>query len=211
MEKEAVNQDAKDVIKKEFKVDLLYKHYQDTFTHLKEYMQKRDKYSLIIVLIVAALYLFSIDETLFSEILNQVFNKQINSPNESPINIEYTIIHSTLLFILLIYLLNYYRLIDLISNQMNYIGGLEKKINQLIEPNFIVREGGQYSKLPKFIRGTSRFIYKTLFPILLIGLISYNVYYFTPFSYLDSVISVAIIVITVFYSFNVNKNIFKRK
>ncbi|MFK7948591.1 MAG: hypothetical protein AB8G11_13455 [Saprospiraceae bacterium] len=195
-------------IKKEFKVAFLHEHYQDTFKHLQGYMQKRDRYSFFIVLIVAALYLFSLDKTLFSEILNQLFNKWTGS--KSGFDINYTIIHSTLLVMLLIYLLNYYRLINLISSQMSYIGDLEKKMNQLTEPDFIIRESGQYSKLPKFIRGVSRFMYKTGFPVLLIVLISYNVYYSTSVSYLDIIVTVIIILLTCFYFIDANKKLWKR-
>ncbi len=196
----------------EFKVEFLHEHYNDTFTHLKGYLEKRDRLSIIIVVIIAALFLFSIDQNLTGEIANNWFNKKMGSPDDSQLIISYYIINSTLLVVLLINLLNYYRLINLISNQMSYLGELEAKINGLIgEENFITREGRQYGEQPIFIRGFSRFTYKTLFPVLLIVLISYNGWTNTMFSALDILVSVIIIGLTAFYWKDANKKLFKAK
>ena len=151
---------------------ILHDHYNNSFAYLHKYIEKRDRLFLTVLTIVAFIFLIVTEPELAVKIGENILNDEANSTKDKFIILQLHVFKSALLIALLFYLLNYFRIIGLISYQMKYIGQIEKKMNDLIgEEAFITREGEAYRMQPKGIRKAAQFIYKFFFPTILIILV----------------------------------------
>lgn len=152
------------MVTEDTKFQVLNDHYKDSFTHLKTYIQRRDRLFLWI-LIVITIMLFQIASPKESgEAISQFVVKllELNEP------IDISFIGSIIWFSLLSLVVRYFQMVVLIERQYKYIHMLEEQISSNYDKGVFTREGKSYlSDYPLFSKWASA-LYKNLFPILLL-------------------------------------------
>lgn len=146
------------------KISTLYDHYKDTNTYLKKDIDKRDKVTRYLFLIII---LYSLTE--FRQIdSTSVFNDLCKKYLGISLNINYSLITTIILFLILLCTIKYFQMCMNIEKQYNYIHKVEDNINSICEENLITREGYSYLKdYPLFSAFLHR-IYNFFLPLSLI-------------------------------------------
>ena len=151
-------------------LDVLNDHYKDTFQHLARYIEKRDSLFFKAFVIIILIFLLFSEPQLMVDIGNSLLNREISYEGQDSISIPFHVLNTGLLILLLYYLMDYFRIVSSISYQMNYMEKLEEIMNEIAKREWITREGKAYKVQSKLVRRSSRFVYKQLFPIILISL-----------------------------------------
>lgn len=163
------------------KLDILYKHYNDTFTYLREYVKYRD--SLFFYLFIFAMIVLL--QFSFPENISQLITALINKNLGSNISFNPSFLQNALLFLFLGILHRYYQMVITVERQYCYIHSLEERLNiKAQEENFISREGFEYLKNYPFFSRITHFLYIWVFPISLLVfllikmIVEFNLYSF---------------------------------
>ena len=61
------------------KIDILYDHYKDTFENLKIYLQRRNNYTFICLVLIAAFSFQILNPTQTTDISNELIKKNIGN------------------------------------------------------------------------------------------------------------------------------------
>lgn len=143
------------------KLELLYDHYKETFSIIKEDVNNRNRFFVILFIVMSLQFLFAISpESITSLIINVII-----STYNVDISGQMVIIQCFLWFILLYFTIRYYQTTVNIEKSYNYIHSLEDEISSIILGRFD-REGKNYlSDYPK-IKDLIDILYKWFFPII---------------------------------------------
>jgi hypothetical protein len=187
----------------EKKLDVYYDHYKDTFQHQMRYIDNRNRYFLIALVLTSLLFLLIGDPKIVKEAVDSFAEKQVGKN----LIFDFAYVHSFLLFGLLWVLILYFQTNLTIEKQYKYLGNLEAELSVLIEPLTISREGKFYLHTkPKFAKWVGK-IYKTVFPFLiaiavlikLVVEIIYELKLKSPSFWINFILSVTIFIITILY------------
>ncbi len=149
------------------KAEILYDHYNNTFSYIKECIKKREKLFILafVFLFINFLQIFFSEECL--KIANRLLENEINA--KSLIFIGEGFFSNILWFFLLGVVIRYFQINILINRQYDYIHKLEKKICKLVnDKNFLTREGVAYLKKYSFFSDWVHILYVYIFPSLLL-------------------------------------------
>lgn len=124
----------------ELKVHTIYDHYKDTIDYLKKDITKRDKMTLNVFLSFIFYFLIEIKPLHSVNIANTWIKDKVGIS----LGINYNFLSTTILLFLLWSIIRYFQMCLNIESQYDYIHKLEKKINILVEKDFITREGHSY-------------------------------------------------------------------
>lgn len=184
-------------------IEIVYDHYKDTFTYIREYIKERERY-FAFSLVILVLILFQVNNySLSSELTLDVLKKNI--PNAGKINFEY--LDSILLFIFLSTIVKYIQLNLLIERQYPYLHKLEDELSKQIKTFQIEREGKLYLKEYPWVKSVIHKIYAIVYPILLLTVMILklvNVFQVhgeeeVIFKIIDSILCGLIILISILY------------
>ncbi len=155
------------------KFSTLYDHYKDTIFYLKKDIEKRDKTTSYLFFI---LILYSLTE--FQQIdSSSVFNDLCKKYLGISLNVNYFLITTIILFLILICTIKYFQICMNIEKQYKYIHKIESTLNNMCDENIITREGYSYLKdYPLFSAFLHR-IYNFFLPLSLIILMCVKLYY----------------------------------
>lgn len=146
----------------EIKLQVLSKHYDDTFALIQGKIVQRDKvfYLAILMLVVILFQIYS--PTVATEIITQVIAKKL----ATTVKIDFSFIDSVIWFCLSILLVKYYQTVVYLERQYAYIHRIEEEIEK--DCKVFSREGKSYlDNYPAFLNW-SHYLYTIIFPILLI-------------------------------------------
>jgi hypothetical protein len=147
----------------EKKLDVYYDHYKDTFQHQVRYIDNRNRYFFIALILTSLLFLLIGDPKVVKDAVDSFAEKQIGKN----LLFDFAYVHTFLLFGLLWVLILYFQMNLTIEKQYKYLGILEEELSKLIKPLGISREGKFYlNTKPKFAKWVGK-IYKTVFPFLI--------------------------------------------
>lgn len=152
------------------KTELLYDHYKETFSIIKETIIQRNRFFVMVFLVITLQFLFASSPDSVSHLIIGIIKKKY----EIDISNQISTIQS-LLWLLLLYLtMRYYQSTIYIEKQYLYIHSIEEKISNLKHIKFN-REGGNYllnyPKMNDFID----FLYKWTFPTIYCLMIFYKI------------------------------------
>jgi hypothetical protein len=118
------------------KFQVLYDHYKDTFSHIREYLKLRD-WLFVFILAVLTLMAFQVLSPRESgEAISQFIAKKLEL-NKS---IDVSSVESVIWFSLLSLILRYFQVTALVERQHTYIHSIEEQISK------ICNEGGVYER-----------------------------------------------------------------
>jgi hypothetical protein len=185
----------------EKKLDVYYDHYKDTFQHQVRYIDNRNRYFLIALVLTSLLFLLIGDPKVVKDAVDSFTEKQIGKN----LLFDFAYVHTFLLFGLLWVLILYFQMNLTIEKQYKYLSLLEVELSNLIEPLVISREGKFYLHAkPKFAKWSSR-IYKYAFPLSLASAVVFNIKVFYNIRmdslcfWIDSILTFTIFIITMLY------------
>lgn len=182
------------------KWELFYDHYKETFLLIKDYNKERNKFFLLVVIIVGLQLMLAIvpDSTipLIVGMVKEVYNIDILN--------HFIIVQSILWIVLAYFTMRYYQSVVYIERQYNYIHKLEETISNLCEVEFD-RESKNYLTFYPKMSDAIDFMYKWVFPILYCFAIMVKIYAelqtycFRLAILFDCVIFICCFVLTVLY------------
>ena len=138
-------------------IEYLYDHYKDTCSKQESNLKKRSKLTMALIAIVSALLLYSATPQTIENATGEYLKSTLGNV-------------TIVLFILLWIWMQYCQIVLTIESLYVYIHCLETNIstNKKEELN-IYRESKAYLNSYPWLKSFSHFIYKTLFPIVVIG------------------------------------------
>lgn len=149
----------------EKRLEILYDHYKDSFTYIQEYLKRREKLFIFILVVISLQFLqiYSSEQSVGA--LNAFLEKQFNFS----FILSKEFVSILLWFFLFSISLRYFQINILISRQYNYVHSIEDKLCLKSEDkNFISREGREYLKNYAYLSNWAHIIYTWVFPILLL-------------------------------------------
>lgn len=179
---------------------MLYDHYKETFSRIKECLNDRNHFFVMVFIVIAVQFLFATS----SDTISSVIVSLVQEKYKIDISAQMSIIQSLLWLILLYLTMRYYQINVYIERQYNYIHSLEEDISREAGIKFD-REGGDYlSNYPK-MNSFMDILYKWIFPIIYCLIICYkiiNEYIVSKFSFLlilNTVLFISCFVLTILY------------
>lgn len=143
---------------------ILYNHYVVTNEQQITYVHKRNKYFVYLLFVMSLQMLTTIYGANFLEVLNGVFGKWAGKNT----NVDVIVINSIALTFTLWLSLLYYKSILTVERGFLYIRKIEEDINTLSSTIKIMREGKFYKDHKTIFSKRVRFIYKYIFPSLVV-------------------------------------------
>lgn len=143
------------------KVELLYDHYKDTFSQIKESLNQRNSFFVKVFLTMTLQFLFAMSPESIISLITLI----INNKYEVDITGQTSIIQCLLWITLLYFTIRYYQTTVYIERQYKYIHNIESTISDLIETKFD-REGGDYLHDYPLMNDMIDKLYKWVFPIM---------------------------------------------
>lgn len=119
--------------------EILYDHYKDTFEQQKEYLTKRDRLTVLLLLDVVLLIMYNPNDVGCK--LNAIISAQVDN-----LMFDFQVINTGLVIILFWLSLQYYMVVLQIEKMYKYIAGCEEKLSESFPGFDISREGAYYLK-----------------------------------------------------------------
>ncbi|MCK4554512.1 hypothetical protein KAU19_06180 [Candidatus Parcubacteria bacterium] len=196
-------------ISTEKKFDILYDHYKETFSYVREYLKNREKL-FVFALIVVFLQFLQIS---FSDQYIQVFSSFVEKQFNLNFIFNKEFLNGVLWFLLFSISLRYFQTNVLINRQYGYLHSLEDKLcDQAEDKNFISREGQGYLKDYPAFSDWAHIIYTWVFPILLIFVALVKIVLehtlkekFSCSLFLGDIFFIAICITTILYLVHIHK------
>jgi hypothetical protein len=149
-------------------LNLYYDHYKDTQEIIRSYIAKRDKYTIILLCVVAVISYVTIDSTTCSQIINEILNHQLGLSA-----ISFQVLNAIFLSVLFFIVLQYYQVCLNIEKSYRYIHNVENTLSEMSQMN-IDRESKSYlNNYPKTQWLAHRF-YTYLLSIIIIAVSIYK-------------------------------------
>lgn len=143
------------------KSELLYDHYKETFIIIKDTLIQRNRFFVMLFVIMTLQFLFAISPKSISTLLTTI----IQNSYSIDISGQMIIIQCLLWLVLLYFTMRYYQSTVYVERQYNYIHSLEADIAVTMRIKFD-REGGDYLKKYPKMNDMIDIIYKWIFPII---------------------------------------------
>jgi hypothetical protein len=183
------------------KIEIYYDHYKDTFQIQLKYIENRNKYFVIAILMTLLIFFQMAYPTLTEVIFQKWYQKQTLDETM----IDFSFIRSILLFGFLWILILYFQINIQIEKQYKYIHKMEMEISGRLAPYQITREGESYKKPFPLVSWAISKIYKFVFPVSIFAvaiLRTINEWQNkNAYSIFNITICVLIVIITVLYVF----------
>lgn len=149
-------------------LNLYYDHYKDTQEIIRGFVAKRDKYTIILLCVVAVISYVTIDAAACSRIINEILNDKFGLSA-----ISFQVINAIFLSILLFVSLQYYQICLNIEKWYRYIHNVENTLSEMSQMN-IDRESKSYlNNYPK-TQDLAHSLYTYIFPFIIIAISIYK-------------------------------------
>lgn len=152
------------IIKDELKYSTIYDHYKETVAYLKKDLEKRDKITLYILVLFSIYFIVEFKPS--DSVM--VANTFIKNKAGFLLNLNYDILSTLVLVLILGTIIKYFQMCLNIEKQYDYIHNLEDKLNALSDEKLITREGYSYLKEYPLLSALIHRIYTFFLPLLII-------------------------------------------
>lgn len=152
-------------------VELLYDHYTDSVTLMKDAQRDRDRFFIVVCALLAVLFILGTNPTEAISAIQQLAENQWGIKTA----FGFDVLQSLIWILLLYYTIRYFQR-NIYSEQITtYIHSLEKSISKLAQIEFD-REGADYLKEYPKVLDAIYWIYTLVFPVIYLALIVYKLY-----------------------------------
>ena len=141
------------------KLEIYYDHYKDTFQHQVRYIENRNRYFLLTILLTVVLSLFIVDRNTSNTIICKITGLQ---------ELPFAHLNSVLLFCFLWILILYFQSMQTVERQYKYIHFLEDELNKNMTAFVISREGKLFQSDTTIATRLVTLIYKYFHPLSMI-------------------------------------------
>lgn len=182
------------------KTELLYDHYKETFSIIKDTIIQRNRFFVMVFLVMTLQFLFASSPDSVSYLIIGIIQKQY----EIDISNQISIIQSFLWLILLYLTMRYYQATIHIEKQYNCIHLIESDISNIEHITFDRESGNYLSNYPQMSDFVD-ILYKWVFPIIYCLIICYKIvveYITSKFGFLlllNSILFVSCFILTILY------------
>lgn len=143
------------------KKELLYDHYKETFSLIKDSIKERNRFFILLFVVMGFQFLLAVvPDSIISlavKVVSNIYNIDISE--------QFIVIQNILWLVLLYFTMRYYQTTVIIERQYKYIHKLEDTISILFEIKFD-RESKNYLEYYPKMNDMIDLIYKWVFPIL---------------------------------------------
>lgn len=190
------------------KLEVLNDHYKETVAEFKKTGKSRDINFLIVLVLLGVMAFQFVSPDQSQSILTKVINSRLGTDATLSVSLLGSLIWAAILFAAI----RYFQAVINIEKQYNYSHDLEQLLSKSYGGKVFTREGKSYLKdYPVFSKWV-HFIYRTLFPLLLFGIVAVKVggeWLATNTSWLplvlDSIIYGALVVSIILYMYSLRK------
>lgn len=147
----------------EKKLEILYDHYKDTFENIKKYLERRNLYTLSSIVLVGFLSIELTSPNTTAEVSSVLIKENVGD-----VKIDYSLVSSVILFVLMWSILLYYQINFLIEKMYAYLHKVEGDLSKHLNPIEISREGKNYLNNYPILSSVAHRIYTIFFPISII-------------------------------------------
>ena len=148
----------------EKKLEIYYDHYKDTFQQQVRYIENRNRYFFISLVLVGLLFVLITDPSTVNNAANGFAQKNVSEK----FVFDFGYVNHFILFGLLCVLILYFQVNLTIEKHYEYLWKLENDLTDALQSLSITREGKFYLKVkPTFLKWVSK-IYKFFYPISII-------------------------------------------
>lgn len=149
---------------------LLYDHYKETFSLIKDSIKQRNRLFAWLFLVMAIHFLFAASPESILAVIVGIAQKQYNVDLSN----QMSIIQSSLWVMLLYLTMRYYQSTVYVERQYRYIHSLEADIANITSTKFD-REGTNYLLTYPKMNNFIDFLYKWFFPLVYAAVICYKI------------------------------------
>ena len=128
--------------------EILYDHYKDTFEQQKGYLAKRNRLTVLLMIIAVLLIGLIYDPDDVSSKVNTLINAQVDK-----LNFDFKVINTGLILAFFWFSLQYYMVVLQIEKMYKYINECETKLTNAFHDFDINREGAYYLKSYPWLKG----------------------------------------------------------
>lgn len=176
---------------------IFYDHYKDSFEQQKSYLAKRDKFTVIILVLITLMVGFIYDPNLVSSKINTAIQTSFGD-----LTFDFKYLNTALVFLSLWSILQYYQVVILIEKMYDYIKLCEHTLSASGDYK-VSREGDFYQKKNKWFGKLTDFCYVYIFPSAIVAISISKVVkewsWSTNFKFIDFVGLSLIIVFSILY------------
>jgi len=149
-------------------VDVLSRHYSETFDQLKEVVARRDRLFLYILFVIFILLLYMSSPAIMSDWVNSFFSSKVAGSSGTTMQplIDVSVIGVTLLLALLSFTHTYFQTVLHVERQYDYVYQLEKQLSVFFDDKAFIREGKHYRNHKRRFSSWTKVIFWYLFPCL---------------------------------------------
>lgn len=189
-------------------VEVLSRHYSETFDQLKEVVARRDRLFLYILFVIFILLVYISSPTVMSDWVNSFFSSQVAGSTGTAMQplIDVSVIGVVLLLGLLSFSHTYFQTVLHVERQYDYVYQLEVQLSSYFNDKAFIREGKHYRNYKRKFSAWTKIIFWYLFPFLYLLFIVYWLWFLfttsqTPVGYkiVDLLITVSILISLGFY------------
>lgn len=183
-------------------IEVLSKHYSETFDLVRQVVARRDRLFLYILLVIFVLLLYMSNPEAIRDWVNSVFSSQLKVENGTEITplFDVSVIGAVLLLGLLSLSHTYFQAVLHVERQYDYVYKLEDQLSKHFEDPAFTREGRHYLKHQRKFSGWTKSIFWYLFPFLYLAFMLFWMWFLvvnpvTPLIYkiVDFAISLSIL------------------
>lgn len=186
------------IVSKEFLYSQLYDHYKETVMYLKDDLSKRERITIVSLIVVTGYFLIEF-KTLDSVV---VANQWIEKNWNLSLNINYNILSIAILILILGSIMRYFQICVNIEKQYAYIHQVEAKLNELTQNTMITRESYSYLNDYPLLSALIHRLYNFFFPVLLIISMFYKIYKIVfNFEGVISILNILIVILIILCTF----------
>ena len=191
-------------------LEIYYDHYKETYALSKKAQERRNKNFVLLCILEVISFLMIWNPSFICGLLNDAVKLKL----ENTIQISNSILQ-TFVWILLAYvLIRYVQDVMYIERQYGYIDKLENEIAGLLEKDIFSREGDGYLKDYPLVLNIVDLFYKMFCPVFFAGINIYHIIQEWNISkeataplIADTIISISIFIITLFFFFEIHSKI----
>lgn len=147
------------------KLEILNDHYKDTFSYQIDYLKRRDRLSLYLLITLMIMFL----EVVSTSGTETIFSKLISKYLGNDVSLETSFVRCLIWFFLFGLVVRYCQIVVLVERQYAYLHKLEKELTSFFSSEIpFTREGKSYLKNYPTLSEWSHILYTWVFPATLL-------------------------------------------
>lgn len=147
------------------KLEILNDHYKDTFSYQRDYLKRRDRLSLYLLITLMFMFIELLSTSETETIILKLISKYLGND----LSLETSLVRCLIWFFLFGLVVRYCQSVVLIERQYAYLHKLEKELRSFFSTEIpFTREGKSYLRNYPIVSQWSHILYTWVFPIVLL-------------------------------------------